>query len=367
MPRKCKYEGCSKRPSFNFVGESVPAYCVTHSSLNMVDVSSKFCRHEGCGTHPSFNYPTPGNKIGLYCCAHKLDGMTDVRSRKCVHESGCATFPTFNYEGEHPGRYCSKHKLSGMVDVRNTTKALCRHVDCNAPPNYNFPDKKGARFCEAHKLEGMVCKIVTCQFQECSKAPKFGFPDEPPTHCGEHCLEGMAYTYKYKQYCAHDGCKVYPSFNFQGLKGKRFCATHKLEGMVETKRRTCEAEGCMRNASFNHVDLKRRRFCASHREPGMVTVGRKKVRANKQRSPEESESVSATDALIACLATLHEEAGASSSSSSASKRKLSESAGDVDANRSEGSSVGLTERAVGALQPLSWISGGDGSIDSVTV
>jgi hypothetical protein len=167
-------------------------------------------------------------------------------------------------------------------------------------PTYNFSGKKGARFCENHKLEGMVTKTLSCAFDDCQKVPTFNDPGLcDPLYCAEHRPEGMICVRKQKQHCAHEGCSVYPSFNFEGSRGKRFCAAHKLIGMVEMKKRICEAPDCTLHASFNHPHLKKRRFCASHREPGMVTVGR------CRSVPSEA---SATDALIACLATIHDEA-----------------------------------------------------------
>ena len=306
MPRKCCFEGCYKSPSFNFEGEKIPIYCVSHSKNGMVDVFSKFCAEEGCRIHPSFNYPHLGTKIGKYCSSHKLPGMVDVRSRRCQHD-GCSTFPTFNYPGERPGLYCAKHRLADMGDVRQYFVTSCRHEGCDDVPCYNFPEKKGLLFCELHKSEGMVYKVKTCEFEGCTRKPTFNFDDYPtPILCADHRLVGMTYVSKRTQTCEHEGCRIFPSFNYEGVKGKRFCAAHKLPGMVEGKRRICEAEGCTLHPSFNFPGETRRRFCATHRETDMVSVGRRSDRGRRNRRKEgqqggSDEAASRSNAEALCL------------------------------------------------------------------
>ena len=191
MPRKCKADGCSKRPSFNFSGELVPLYCAAHSHPNMVDVFSKFCQYEGCRTHPSFNYPALGRKVGVFCASHKLEGMVDVRSRRCDHE-GCTSFPTFNYMSERPGRFCSKHKFPDMMDVRRHTISKCSFHGCHEASTFNFPGKKGTRFCYEHKLDGMVSKKTTCKYEKCERQPMFNYLGCPkPLYCALHALVHM--------------------------------------------------------------------------------------------------------------------------------------------------------------------------------
>jgi len=35
--------------------------------------------------------------------------------------------------------------------------------------------------------------------------------------------------------CERNGCSKAPSFDFEAIKGRRFCAQHKLKGMVYLK------------------------------------------------------------------------------------------------------------------------------------
>ena len=72
--------------------------------------------------------------------------------------------------------------------------------------------------------------------------------------------------------CEATGCMKRPSFNYEGLAGCRFCATHKLPGMRDIISRICEMSGCQKNASCNYEGLSRRRFCSLHRLPNMVNI-----------------------------------------------------------------------------------------------
>ena len=47
--RKCRTEGCGKRPSFGIAGTKTGEYCVQHAPDGMVNVCSRKCRTEGCG------------------------------------------------------------------------------------------------------------------------------------------------------------------------------------------------------------------------------------------------------------------------------------------------------------------------------
>ena len=65
-------------------------YCVQHALEGMVDVKSKKCRTEGCGKKPS--YRVSGTKTAEYCVQHAPDGMVNVYSKKCGTE-GCGKTP----------------------------------------------------------------------------------------------------------------------------------------------------------------------------------------------------------------------------------------------------------------------------------
>jgi len=97
--RKCAEVGCTKSPSFNYVGENRAMYCNDHKLEDMIDVKHDKCENVGCNLRPLFNIPT--EKRGRFCLIHKNLDMTDVISRKCISE-WCNTISTYN---KHEG-YC---------------------------------------------------------------------------------------------------------------------------------------------------------------------------------------------------------------------------------------------------------------------
>jgi hypothetical protein len=268
MPRKCKHEGCIKRPSFNFVGERVALYCANHSKQEMVDVFSRFCHEEGCRVHPSFNFPV-GTKVGIYCTAHKLDGMIDVKSRQCCFE-GCNTFPIFNHPGERPGRFCSKHKFPNMIDVRSSNVSKACFIDgCEERALFNYSGKKGALYCTFHKADGMVSKKKTCMV--CPRPPTYCVVgSSKPLYCGDHKRDGM--TLFGKPQCKQEECGILPSLKFQGMTEMCLCSTHKRDDISESQRKTCESADCIQHLCFNNPGDAVGRFCAKHREESMVIV-----------------------------------------------------------------------------------------------
>ena len=88
--------------------------------------------------------------------------------------------------------------------------------------------------------------------------------------------------------CEHAGCNKIPAFNSPGERAARFCAAHKLEGMVNVKSKICEHVGCIKQPTFqpNIPGKKAGRFCHAHRMEGMVMV------VGKKRSAAEEEGTS---------------------------------------------------------------------------
>jgi hypothetical protein len=67
-------KGCGKRASFNIEGEK-PLYCADHrDKKTMINVVSKKCKK--CSKKPIFNFV--GETTGLYCFEHADDDMIDV-------------------------------------------------------------------------------------------------------------------------------------------------------------------------------------------------------------------------------------------------------------------------------------------------
>ena len=88
MP-KCRVNACTvKQAIFNIIGETSGVCCSAHKDENMIDVINKKCVFENCTTRPTYNYEN--EKSGLYCAKHKLENMINVLNNKCIFEN-CTT------------------------------------------------------------------------------------------------------------------------------------------------------------------------------------------------------------------------------------------------------------------------------------
>ena len=106
--RRCGLDGCSKKPSFNILGQTKGLRCSPHGkSLGMVNVTRKTCALDGCSRKPSYNEPGYF-AVGLYCIEHKKPNMVNVDSKVCS-EIGCDITACFNEPGLRRGAYCSEH------------------------------------------------------------------------------------------------------------------------------------------------------------------------------------------------------------------------------------------------------------------
>jgi hypothetical protein len=54
--------------------------------------------------------------------------------------------------------------------------------------------------------------------------------------------------------CEHEGCTKQASFNNAREKARRFCAAHKLDGMVNVKDKACEHDSCTKHPNFNNPE-----------------------------------------------------------------------------------------------------------------
>ena len=88
--RKCRTEGCGKRPPFGVAGTKTVEYCGLHASVGMVNVNSRKCRTESCDNKPSFG--VTGTKTVEYRAQHAQGGMVDVK-RRYMRTRGCSNKP----------------------------------------------------------------------------------------------------------------------------------------------------------------------------------------------------------------------------------------------------------------------------------
>ncbi|CAM9316725.1 unnamed protein product [Discosporangium mesarthrocarpum] len=116
----------------------------------MINIKGRRCRQEGCKKRPGF--APQGETKGAFCAAHKLPGMVDVVSRRC-QSLNCTRQPVFGWRGQRP-TVCGTHKENGMFDVRGKR---CTFNDCTRQPGFGDPKRdRGAVRCHEHKLEGMT-------------------------------------------------------------------------------------------------------------------------------------------------------------------------------------------------------------------
>jgi hypothetical protein len=140
--KRCKADGCTKGPAFNFEGETTGLYCATHKLFNMVDIKHKRCKADGCTKGPAFNFE--GETTGLYCATHKLPNMVNVKSPRCEY-NGCTTQPGFGVPGKPP-THCAQHKSDGMI---SHPKRRCESDDCKEYALYGM--NSIPTHCKTHK------------------------------------------------------------------------------------------------------------------------------------------------------------------------------------------------------------------------
>lgn len=81
---KCKREGCSVRPTFNFEGETKALYCSGCAEPGMIDIKNPKCKGEGCSVRASYGIPC---NLPSRCFKHKEDGMIIRPRGKCINKT----------------------------------------------------------------------------------------------------------------------------------------------------------------------------------------------------------------------------------------------------------------------------------------
>ena len=118
--------------------------------------------------------------------------------------------------------------------------------------------------CSFRSRDGGKC-------QKCDKRPIYNsLGEKQGAFCATHKLEGMV-DVKNKS-CEKNGCRKQPTYNLPGETERRFCATHKLKGMVDVRSKTCEKVGCGKQPSYNLPGNAMGRFCVTHKLEGMIDV-----------------------------------------------------------------------------------------------
>lgn len=125
----CKVDGCTTIACFgeNTNKKRKATHCAYHGKLlQYVDVANKKCKQDGCEKRPT--YAQPNTKKLLYCAFHgKMNGCVGVANKRCQHED-CLKYASYGQEGVRKApTHCAKHgKKHGYVNIllkKKTNKA----------------------------------------------------------------------------------------------------------------------------------------------------------------------------------------------------------------------------------------------------
>ena len=112
---------------------------------------------------------------------------------------------------------------------------------------------------------------MTCIHENCKIIPNFNYPGNTKRlYCATHRLEGMVNVGC--KNCIYENCKTQPKFNILGEIKGIYCKTHKLDGMVNVVSKTCIYENCETIPSYNKSGEKYGIYCVTHKLDGMVNV-----------------------------------------------------------------------------------------------
>ena len=115
-----------------------------------------------------------------------------------------------------------------------------------------------------------------CIFEGCKISPNFNYEGQTKRlYCAAHKLEGMVNVRK-KKTCIYEGCEKTPCFNYKGKTQGIYCGVHKLEEMVNIKDKSCIYEGCETRPSYNIEGNTNALYCFKHKLDKMVNVKKKK-------------------------------------------------------------------------------------------
>ncbi|CAB1097034.1 unnamed protein product [Ectocarpus sp. CCAP 1310/34] len=279
----CESPLCNKTSSFAHRGQTRRRLCKRHAWPGMQNVYYKYCDADSGRCPERASYESAGK---LRCLEHCEPEMRPRNNICQVEGGGCDRQSSFGVKGGKP-ILCTLHKGAGMVQVRTKT---CRHPGCEKTPSYGF----------------------SCKSREC---------------CKPHALEGMVYNAGRR--CRFRGCAAPGAFNYPGVtRGGSFCDDHKevytlyflvcssvwQEGMVDNTPTQCEAEGCNYSASFGDMGQRTRRFCARHKLAGMLSYQELWATQTDASSPPKTTAASAA-ATAAAAGMVHLSAAAPATAS----------------------------------------------------
>ena len=83
--------------------------------------------------------------------------------------------------------------------------------------------------------------------------------------------------------CEEENCFKNANYNYKGGE-KKYCFSHRKNGMINLSGQVCKVKECNKMASFNYDNCKNRIYCACHKKPFMINLSSRK----KERVCEDS-------------------------------------------------------------------------------
>jgi hypothetical protein len=109
-----------------------------------------------------------------------------------------------------------------------------------------------------------------CKEEGCTTRSSYGLKGKKAEYCATHKIDEMVNVVS--KCCEYEGCtSVNPVFNIQGSKIGRFCSEHKSDDMVDVKHLRCKHTGCNIQAAYG-IKGQKAQYCTTHKLEGMVDV-----------------------------------------------------------------------------------------------
>ena len=192
-----------------------------------------------------------------------MENKIKMKGATCL---GCERPALFMYKGESRPILCRKHKIDGMISSRK--QRIC--MSCDRRSSFNVPGEKVPKFCAKHKMASMVHVSHHCLFANCSEYARYGQPKSKPMYCSKHRKLDMKNTKD--RICEFVKCSVQASCGYRDTKVRRFCARHRLDGMISFKSRVCSecSIQCSIRARYG-LPGGIPEHCANHKKSGEIS------------------------------------------------------------------------------------------------
>jgi hypothetical protein len=303
---------CKKIATYGLIDEQTPKYCSNcYKDITdgfFVNFKHGYCEeiinNNGillserlCGKNANFNYLNCSPKKGIRCFEHKLENMLCINGKICIDcNKSQASFILPDSDKKSPTHCseCLKKYNIEKIDVSHKKCVLCK----KSSATFGIITKEYCSKCvkkenldvyDLHHKQCILCNV---------KDAVFNIKGEKSLYCGDCKKDNMINIYGLK--C--EGCNsTTPTFNYPGIKDKRFCKDCAYDGMINVKDKLCEKcnkkrpspnycsdckteyminvncskcndENCNENAWYNYENEKKVKFCKEHSLKGMINL-----------------------------------------------------------------------------------------------